>query len=339
MHLNESNNLTNVSQRFGESSAVIEVIDDYVVPSVVIFGIITNTLTFVILLRPPFKKCSSSIYINAYCLSACCALVMGPGKNWVLHIGDYKSLKTLTDATCKVLTFLENHSNAMPLWFLAGATIDRFIAWWYSRRAEVMCTVFIAKIGVTFTVVGVTAVAVHLMWTFSLFDDGSCSFEFQRNEMYLGFWTIYLLLFLFPILIIFILLLLILFYICIKGQTRRIVNASGCDADFISVVFITSLFVLIIQSPLYLIYVVEQFYPYRHILLPVYSVLSYISLLGYLPSFFIIFILSAEFRDGIKVLVIGIWNWIFCIKRQNTNIELKHMNGEYNSVPSTSTCV
>lgn len=319
-----------------ESFKYTMVIDFYVVPAVSILGIITNVLTFLVLIRSPLNNFSPSVYLAAYCLSSALTCFMIYGLGSLFHINNWPDLDMRSDSSCRIWSFVKKIILGSPNWFLVGAAIDRLIAVWLPKKANNICTVFVSKVQVCLTVVFLTTITVHEMWSNSLYYDPVKTCNINKNSFYenIGNVTRASVLFFLPTFLLFFLGNILVIRLCLKHHGRQIPNTASLDLDFTYVITVHSLLTFALNSP-WIILNISFFIKYDQDLTLLFQILHYVSILVNLPIFFVLLVQCGDFREMLGLLL---RSNPFCCSTRSSSIELRLMN-EYNQVPSASTCV
>lgn len=310
-------------------------------PVITVLGIIFNLITFVSLLRPPMNSFSVSVYIAAYCVSSIltCVFIIGP--DWLFHTVEYRHFNSISDLNCRIWSFLTSLISFSGFWFITGAVVDRVIVLWVPCKAQTLCTVFMAKNSVVFILVGLTAVSIHAMWMFTHSADGggSCHLLLEHFSL-LWMWASAFLLGCLPLMLLFIFGNMMIIRLCLKHQGRQIPEMSKNEMDLTYSVLILSLITVVFAMPMNIMHILSMLYIHdidMHRSLQLQSEFAtYISWVCYVFVFFVLICRCNAFRDALKDIFI---DCSACLSRDNSNIELQLMKGEYDQVPSTSTRV
>ncbi|XP_064650976.1 thyrotropin-releasing hormone receptor-like [Lineus longissimus] len=148
------------------------VIWKYFAPILLFCGTIFNFTTIAVLTKTKFGKQSTRILLIS--LSVCDTAVLYTGllRHWIRSFGT--DVRTLTNASCPVHTFLVYFSLDFSTWILTLVTLERFVAVCYPFKSPTICT---AK----WTLVSLFCVAVflfvlngHILYYYRI-KDGKCT--------------------------------------------------------------------------------------------------------------------------------------------------------------------
>lgn len=334
----------NVTQN--PSDSVSDFMYIFVCPTVGLVGIIGNILAFAILLRQPMKGFSVSVYLAAYCLSGFLQWIVNIGPDWIIYMTNSSYFRNMSDISCRFWQFLTHFVTFSGLWFLTGATVDRIIALWLPTKSQVMCTVFMAKNSLVFIIIGLTVVSIHALWLYVLKGD-YCEQEDDVHLLPYWAWVSSLVLQLLPSLLLFIFGNMMFFRLCMKHQSIQLPDASHNELDLTYTVMVLSFLNFCFSMPLSVIHLLGLGYLtngsndpdtgrlWYSLQTPrVYA--NYLMWCSYTCGIFVLLGCSKTFRNGMHEMCKA---FVSCLSRDNSNIELQLMNGEYDQVPSTSTSV
>ncbi|KFB48397.1 AGAP005002-PA-like protein [Anopheles sinensis] len=131
---------------------VINTINFYYVPALVLFGSIGNILSVLVFFKTKLRKLSSSYYLAALGLSDTFYLVC----QFVAWLSMIDIKIYMQELYCRFFTFSSTLSCFLSVWFVVAFTVERFIAVLYPLRRQTMCTVRRAKIVIlSLTVAGI----------------------------------------------------------------------------------------------------------------------------------------------------------------------------------------
>lgn len=320
------------------SMEFIHIVDFYVTPTMSFVGIITNLVTLAVVVRPPLNNFAPSVYVAAYCISSTLVLFLITGLGSILHINNWPDIEIRSESSCKLWSFVKSIVTSSPNWFLTGAAVDRVVAVWKPKRAQNMCSVFIAKILVCLIIVFLITITVHEMWSNSVIENYSrsvCQVDYRESfYKYLGFLMRPALLQYLPTFLLFVLGNLLVIRLCLKHHGRQIPNTASTDLDFTYVITVHSLTAFALNAPVHVIHILV-FTRNTHTIDFLYQVFHYIQIATFLPIFFVMLVQCRDFRE---ILISLIRTNPLCCSQRGSSIELRLMN-EYNQVPSASTSV
>ncbi|KAH3884632.1 hypothetical protein DPMN_008616 [Dreissena polymorpha] len=327
-------NNSNASGPMNMHTMHIHFIDIYVIPVFSLLGCVLNVVTAVCLSKQPFNSCSSSVYLRAYSICSALAWLFLVGLvPWIIDLTGSRYIQLISDSSCRIWLFVEKVVMNSPFWFIAGSTLDRLVALWCPQRTQSMCSVFMAKAMIALILVVVVAVGVHVMWTAYLHSGECVRFNVEVYNQRVGMYILTGVLCYLPLVCVFIFGNLLIVRLCLKHRGTVIQNANNIDYDMNCIVAINALVVFMSAAPFYILTIISIVVPEPIMLIQIFI---YFGLLCYFPLFPTMFLKCKEFRD---VLLQLIKQTTSCLRRSNSSIELRLMNGEYNSVPSTSTSV
>jgi hypothetical protein len=339
MYHNYSNesNFTFILDHVHPSHPVSEFIYNYICPIFVPIGIICNLLTFIVLLRPPINNISVSVYLKAYSLAAMLTWTLLIKLNWVLDKAELRHFSRMSQISCRIWSFLTCIVTFSGFWFITGAAVDRVFILWTPKRAQCLCTVFMAKNAVVFIMIGLTAVSIHSLWMYDMSPNQDCYFVRDEYFNQLWLWTSGFLLGCLPLILLFTFGNLMIIRFCLKHHGRQIPDISKNEMDVTYTVMIISITVFTCAMPsniLHFMHIIDMENGNRLTLLMEFA--SYISWICYLCVFFVLITRCNVFRDSLK----DAFNECMSrLRRKRSPIELKSLKPEYNQVPSTSTSV
>uniref|UniRef100_A0A8W8KE29 G-protein coupled receptors family 1 profile domain-containing protein n=1 Tax=Magallana gigas TaxID=29159 RepID=A0A8W8KE29_MAGGI len=103
----------------------------YVSPVLLVFGIIGNLLSFIVL-NGQTKKMSTYSYLSALAIMDLAVLIVGLLRLWVAEITG-SSINDVSDVTCKLVQFLGYVCSDSSVWLIVTVTTERYIAYKPSR--------------------------------------------------------------------------------------------------------------------------------------------------------------------------------------------------------------
>ena len=167
---------------------ILQILQLYVPPILIVFGSIGNVLAFVVLTRKHMRHSSICFYMAMFAITNTIILYIGCGLEWVAHVTNQPYIANLADWTCKVWQFLFNVIRYSSFWLVVAMTADRVIRIWHPNMANTFCTVFMAK-AVTISIsVGLVVVSVHSMWIFELIPHSGCTIDPKQRDFETTVW-------------------------------------------------------------------------------------------------------------------------------------------------------
>ena len=340
-YINENHTFYITNDNYLPSSYIsfINFVDFNVVPAISVLGILTNVLTFAILIRPPLNNFSPSVYLAAYCIASAlvCSLVTGLG--FIFQINDWLDIELRSDSSCKIWSFVKSFLNSSPNWFLTGAAMDRMVAIWCPKRAQSVCSVFMARVFVSLTMVFLTIVTIHEMWSNTIINihtKVTCQADYHLNMYeYVGLMIRQAVLIFLPSVLLFFLGNFLLLRLCLKHHGRQILNTSTPDLDLTYVVTVHVIITSVLNCPERILQI-TAFVNNNNLTRFMFQIFYYIGFIAYICLFLVMIVQSRDFREAVVSILRT--NTLCCCTKRNSTIELRLMN-EYNQVPSASTSV
>ena len=116
----------------------------YISLAFVIFGLLGNILSIVVLTRPKNRKSSTATYFTALAISDNLILLNNPSNIFFIHVYkfDYRARVVFL---CKVSIWVTYASLATSSWLLVAVTMERVISVIFPYRAKQLCTKYISK--------------------------------------------------------------------------------------------------------------------------------------------------------------------------------------------------
>ena len=158
-------------------------------PLLIIFGSIGNILAFIVLSRKMLQQWSVCLYLAVYAIINTIVLYIGCGLDWVSYITDSTHVANKADWVCRLWKFFFNVISYSTGWIVVAMTMDRFVMMWYPRKAQQLCTVFMAKLSIVIIMIGLIVLSIHAMWTFALTPHG-CIIEADAHMFQTTVWPI-----------------------------------------------------------------------------------------------------------------------------------------------------
>ncbi len=140
-----------------KASKIVEIIT-------LIFGVPSNVITILVMLRPNMRTSSTAIYFTCTAIADIIALLSGIPSD-LLGYSRHGFANSYNQWTCKLSLFCLRASSGTSLWLLTACTVDRFIAICYPFKAKTLLSVkkaIITSVVVTVVTAGHNS---YLMWT------------------------------------------------------------------------------------------------------------------------------------------------------------------------------
>ena len=137
-------------------------------PIVIAIGIIGNTLSILILSRKRMRKHTSAFYFTVLAVTDLLVLTVGLLRNFLVALMGYDPIRTYSQASCKIHTFLVYFLGQFSAWVLLSVTVERFISVWFPFKARYLCTYKHAAIGLVILAVCLSSANFHFFWTIGL---------------------------------------------------------------------------------------------------------------------------------------------------------------------------
>ena len=134
-------------------------------PIVIAIGIIGNTLSILILSRKRMRKHTSAFYFTVLAVTDLLVLNVGLLRNFLEALMEYDPIRSYSQASCKIHTFLVYFLGQFSAWVLSSVTVERFISVWFPFKARYICTRKNAAIGLVILAVFLCSANVHFFWT------------------------------------------------------------------------------------------------------------------------------------------------------------------------------
>lgn len=109
----------------------------YVSPVLLVFGIIGNLLSFIVL-NGQTKKISTYSYLSALAIMDLAVLIVGLLRLWVAEITG-SSINDVSDVTCKLVQFLGYVCSDSSVWLIVTVTTERYIAVCHPLKTQMLC--------------------------------------------------------------------------------------------------------------------------------------------------------------------------------------------------------
>ena len=134
------------------------------IPSVVLIGLIGNTLSLLVFSARNMKHSSSSTFLAALALVDNIFLV-NLGLVWI--DGEFNNFLRFPIA-CELIMFVAYVTAFLSVWFVVGFTTERFIAICFPLRTHWFCTVSREKVTVVIMIIAACLLYNHSFWTIDI---------------------------------------------------------------------------------------------------------------------------------------------------------------------------
>lgn len=158
----------------------------YVPPLLFVLGTFGNILTIFVMRTRTFKRHPIGFYYTGYSVSSLLTLYIFLGSEWMAYILNKPHIDTQADWICRIWQFISRVITYTSIWFVVAMTIDRYLIIWHRKRADKLCTLFMAKFAAVSIVTGLTVVSVHAMWTYELMK--GCYFFHNDDDIHVAIW-------------------------------------------------------------------------------------------------------------------------------------------------------
>ena len=151
----------------------------YCLPVIILFGLVGNTLSLLVMLQPQNRKISCCVYMAGLAVSDNGALLTMT-YFWVVTDG-YP--QPWTDFSCKLWVYIVLLTTAGSAFILVVMTADRCLAIRFALKARVWCTAYRAKIGLAITVGCVAIVYIPIALMSGVVDGKVCASFAVKSQL------------------------------------------------------------------------------------------------------------------------------------------------------------
>ncbi|CAH1796169.1 unnamed protein product [Owenia fusiformis] len=135
-------------------------------PVLVTLGFMFNTMAIVVLLQKNLRRKTSSLYLIALAISDTSVLMNGYLRFWIIMSTDEKlNIRDISQAGCKIMTFLLYLSNQFSAWMLVCITVERLIVVFVPHKARLICTFRSTALTILCVFVVLCIVNMHFFWS------------------------------------------------------------------------------------------------------------------------------------------------------------------------------
>ena len=181
---------TSVNQTTGSSESTIQIIIYvYLLPLLIILGIIGNGCTCYCVRTKQLRKYSICTYICAYTISNMLSLTLNSSIDWWYSLFERRHFIHFSEPVCRIWQFCIRLVTYSGVWFVVAMITDRFILVWYPTKAKSFCSVFVSKATTVAIMVGMTVISVHALWAYSVTDDW-CYLHGINEDANIAIWSL-----------------------------------------------------------------------------------------------------------------------------------------------------
>ena len=162
MDVNTSNGTRLEYQSYSEYKAGI-IIWKTVSPILIIFGTCGNILSIVVLTRKTIRKSTTAIFLIFLTFSDLCVLYTGLFRQWLIYLIDI-DIRHLSEAFCKIHTWLVYSSLDFSAWIIISVTLERIIAVWCPYSHNSKCSRQTAIVCIIMLLIFVLSLNAHLLY-------------------------------------------------------------------------------------------------------------------------------------------------------------------------------
>ncbi|XP_076470835.1 uncharacterized protein LOC143300791 [Babylonia areolata] len=303
----------------------------YVMPVLIVFGNVSNVLTFAVLRRKTLGQHSVCFYLALYALANVLVLNLILGVSWLCVVLEKPYIAAMTDWGCRLWTFVSSVVVYCGIWFVVVLSADRVIYLCYSHKATTYCTLFAAKVMSIIVVTMLVVVSIHAMWTFELQAQG-CFVSPDSDDLHIQIWplwsaTIYSYL---PLTLLLVLNVVLSVSLCLKQHRQRRsenVGGSGGD-DFTVTTLVVAATFFLLTVPATVINAVDIYFPMSRLSLDLIAqieltkkVTEILSALNQTLLGLILLVFSKAFRREVCTLLSAL-----TLKRRPRVYEMRQLN-------------
>jgi len=135
----------------------------YVLPAVVLIGIVGNIVSIILLLRKAFRQTTTGVYLPLTAVADIMFLLTGALE--ILEVTHVFDVREYNVWTCRMYKVLHYTAGDVSIWLLVAFTFDRFIAVCFPLRKQRVCRWRRAVVASTVIVLLSLAKNVHEFWT------------------------------------------------------------------------------------------------------------------------------------------------------------------------------
>ncbi|XP_052782886.1 psychosine receptor-like [Mya arenaria] len=136
-------------------------------PVLILVGTVGNILSIIVLLRPRLRDTTTMFYLTCLSIGDLFTLYTGLLRYWIYRTFDI-DVRNLSNASCKIHTFLVYLSLDFTVWVLVCVTVDRFLSVSMPFRAKRLCTMTRSRIVIAGILLLLSLKNMHFLWTLTL---------------------------------------------------------------------------------------------------------------------------------------------------------------------------
>lgn len=119
----------------------------FVFPITTVIGVVGNSFSFAVLIRPSLRTLSTSIYIAGLMVSDTMLLISVTSLIWINRVvPSVGNLFHKYTVVCKLHNFTMQYFSSCSAWLIVAVSVDRFIAVTFPYQTSRLCTSYRAKV-------------------------------------------------------------------------------------------------------------------------------------------------------------------------------------------------
>ncbi|XP_060578198.1 uncharacterized protein LOC132735274 [Ruditapes philippinarum] len=139
----------------------------YVSPILIILGTFGNIMSICVLLRPKFRFSTAMFYLTCLSFGDLFTLYTGLLRYWIIKAFDV-DVRSFSNASCKIHTFLVYLSLDFTVWVLVTVTIYRFLSVSVPFKAKILCTLKRSGLVIAVIIFLFVVKNIHFFWNMEL---------------------------------------------------------------------------------------------------------------------------------------------------------------------------
>lgn len=162
------------------------VVETYVYPVFLFLGTVLTLPLVILLYRFSYAVWSSCFFLAVTLILDIVLLCVYCGNDWYIRVYEKNlsnDILSISNASCKVYSFLSGFVKYLSPWVMVVITVDVFISMNHPNRIYWMCTRERAKATLLLIVVLLTFINLHYFWTFGLTEKNIPVDFFQVNRL------------------------------------------------------------------------------------------------------------------------------------------------------------
>ena len=108
-------------------------------PCLIIFGLMGNSLVFVVLTKSSMKKTTCSLYLRFLSVFDSLVLCVSLMRYWTAYITLY-DIRSYSSGVCKIHTWATYWTSHTSAWLLVSVTVERCVSVWFPHKVKMFCT-------------------------------------------------------------------------------------------------------------------------------------------------------------------------------------------------------